>query len=206
VVYADDGSVVDVVSGSGLEMPNGVPVPELTILAAPAFGDDPLRATFALWIAQWLTDLGMEVSAEPVDLESAAGIAIAPESTAEALAWDMHVLGWGRPNLALPGLTLVALFHSRNSVEVGGLNSTGYSSTEFDAAADAFSAATTIEEAARWTREMERIISEDLPYVVLFRPSVIEAFDPAVELPVDSVMGGHAAIGMAWPESVRLTR
>lgn len=204
VVYDDAGSFVDVIPGSGLEMPNGRDVPELTILAAPAMEDDPLRATFALWTAQWLTDLGIEVSADPTDLDSAAGVAISPETTEDVLSWDMHVLGWGRPNIALPGLTLVALFHSRNGVEVGGLNATGYSSAEFDAAADAFSAATTMEEAARRTREMEAIVARDLPYVVLFRPTVIEAHDPSVEFPVESVMGGHAAVGLAWPESVRL--
>ena len=206
VVYSADGSFVDIIAGSALEMPNGVDVPELTIIAAPSTGDDPLRATFALWIAQWLTDLGMDVVAQPIDLDSAAEMTVTPASAEDVLAWDMHVLGWGRPNVALPGLSLVALFHSRNGVDVGGLNTTGYGSAEFDVAADAFSAATTMEEAAMWTKEMERLIAEDLPYVVLFRPSVLEAFSPRVEFPVGSVMGGHSAIGMAWPESVRLTR
>lgn len=202
----EDGALVDVVAGTGLEMPNGVPVPELTILVAPASGDDPMRATFALWIAQWMTDLGMDVVVESTDLDSAVALAVAPESAEASLSWDLKVLGWGGARPSLPGLTLVALFHSRNGVEVGGLNTTGYANPEFDAAADAFSAAATVEEAARWTREMERIVAMDLPYVVLYRPTVIEAIGPSVQFPVDSVMGGHGTTGGAWPESVRITR
>lgn len=206
VVYGEDGSVADVVPGAGLEMPNGVDVPELTILAAPSAGEDPLRATLALWIAEWMTDLGIDVAAELTDLDSVVEVAIAPETPQDSLSWDLKVLGWGRAEPSLPGLTLVALFHSRNGVDVGGLNTTGYSSAEFDAAADAFTASTSIADATRWTREMERVIAADLPYVVLYRSSVIEAFGSAVQFPVDSVTGGHASTGRVWPDSVRVTR
>jgi peptide/nickel transport system substrate-binding protein len=206
LVFDDAGTLVDVVAGSGLRMPNGMAVPELTILVAPASGDDPMRATFALWIAHWMGHLGIDVVVDTTDLGSMMSTAVAPESAAAALAWDLKVSGWGRAQPGLPGLTLVALFHSRGGVEVGGLNTTGYLSSEFDAAADSFSAAITISEAARWTREMERIVAEDLPYVVLYRTSVTEAFSPVVRFPVEGVMGGHAATGRAWPESVRLVR
>lgn len=205
VVRDEEGVFVDVTPGSGLQMPNGVAVPELTILSAPGSGDDPVRATFALWIAQWMTDLGISVTNQPTDLDSVADVAVQPDSTEDLLAWDLHLLGWGRPNLALPGLSLVALFHSRNGVETGGLNTTGYASGEFDTAADSFTAARTIEEAATWTREMERIIATDLPYVTLYRPAVIEGFDSRVEFPVDQIIGGHAAIPGTWPESVRIS-
>ncbi|HUG31670.1 MAG TPA: ABC transporter substrate-binding protein [Acidimicrobiia bacterium] len=206
VVYGEDGSFVDVVPGAGLEMPNGVDVPELTILAAPSAGEDLLRATLALWIAEWMTDLGIDVVAELTDLDSVVEVAIAPDTPEASLSWDLKVLGWGRAEPSLPGLTLVALFHSRNGIDVGGLNTTGYSSADFDAAADAFTSSTSIADAARWTREMERIIADDLPYLVLYRSSVIEAFGSAVQFPVDSVTGGHASTGRAWPEAVRVTR
>lgn len=204
IVYDEGGNFVDVVPGQGLEMPNGVDVPELTLLAAPEPGDDPMRATLALWIAQWMTDLGMVVTTEIAGLDSASDAVLQPDSYDDSLSWDLHVLGWGSPDIALPGHTLVALFHSRNGVELGGLNTTGYAGAEFDAAADAFVAATTIEEAARWTREMERIVAEDLPYLTLYRAPVIEGFGSHVEFPVDAIMGGHGSIPYAWPESVRI--
>lgn len=164
-----------------------------------------MRATFALWIENWLADLGINVTTETTDLDSVADVALQPDSAEATRAWDMHVLGWGGADPAAPGLTLVALFHSRNGVEAGGLNATGYSSAGFDAAADAFVAANSTGEAAHHTAEMDRIISTDLPYVTLFRPPVIEAFDTRVEFPVESVMGGHGGLASAWPESVRIT-
>lgn len=205
VTYDEDGTFTDVVAGGGLEMPNGVDVPDLTILAAPGTGEDPVRATYALWVEQWMTDLGIPVTAETTDLESIAQTAVEPQTSEELLSWDLHVLGWGGPDPALPGLTLVALFHSSNGVEAGGLNTTGYSSPEFDAAAEAFLAARTIDEAATWTKEMDRIIARDLPYVTLYRPAVIEAFGSAVAFPVQAIMNGHGAVA-AWPESVRISR
>lgn len=203
LVYNDDGALTDVIAGSGLEMPNGVDVPELTIRAAPGYGEDPARATYALWIVQWMSDLGIPVTTEPTDLESIVDTAVNPATSEDVLSWDLDVLGWGGPDPALPGLTLVALFHSQNTVESGGLNTTGYSSPEFDEAADAFVAASTIDEAARWTMEMERIIAEDLPYLTLYRPAVIDARGPQVTFPVETIIGGHGT-STAWPESVRI--
>lgn len=206
VRYDEGGLFVDVLAGEGLTMPNGVRVGELTILAAPVSEEDPLRATFALWIAQWMADLGLEVVTEFTDLNTVAEVAVSPLSSEAALSWDLHLLGWGGADPALPGLTLVALFHSRNTVEAGGLNTTGYQSADFDAAADAFLGSKTVDEAASWTREMERIIAEDLPYVTLFRPSLIEAYRSNVIFPVQSIMGGHASSSLGWPESVRIVR
>ncbi|MFP4553792.1 MAG: ABC transporter substrate-binding protein [Actinomycetota bacterium] len=206
LVYDADGSLVDVVGGEGLEMPNGVDVPALTIAAAPSSVEDPVRATYALWIGQWIADLGIPVTTEPTDLDSAAGTILEPETSEDVLSWDLHVLGWGAPNPALPGLSLVAFFHSSNRVEAGGLNATGYSSADFDAAAEEFLASRTMAEAARWTKEMEQIISAGLPYVTLYRPAVIEAHGSAVTFPVDAIMGGHGALPAAWPESVRIGR
>lgn len=205
IVFDEGGAFVDVVPGQGLEMPNGVDVPELQLLAAPDPGADPMRATLALWIGRWMTDLGMSVNTEIAGLDAASNAVLQPESFEDSLSWDLHVLGWGPPDTALPGHTLVALFHSRNGVDVGGLNTTGYSSAEFDAAADAFVSATSLDEASRWTREMERIIASDLPYLTLYRGPVIEGFSSRVEFPVDAIMGGHGLIPMAWPESVRLS-
>lgn len=205
IVFDEAGNFVDVIPGEGLEMPNGVDVPELSLLAAPDSGEDPMRATLALWIARWMTDLGMVVDTEIAGLDSAVDSVLEPDSFEASLSWDLHVLGWGPSDAALPGHTLVALFHSRNGVDVGGLNTTGYSSAEFDAAADAFVTASNLEEAGRWTREMERIIATDLPYLTLYRGPVIEGFSSRVEFPVDAIMGGHGVFPMAWPESVRLT-
>lgn len=204
IVLDEAGNFVDIVPGQNLEMPNGVDVPELTLVAAPEAVEDPMRATVALWVAKWMTDLGMVVNTELSGFGSAVDSVLEPDSFAASLSWDLHVLGWGAPDIALPGHTLVALFHSRNGVDVGGLNSTGYASSEFDAAADAFVEATSLEEAARLTKEMERIVAADLPYLMLFRAPVIEGYGSHVQFPVDAIMGGHGSFPLAWPESVRI--
>lgn len=206
IVFDDEGNLVDIIPGEGLTLPNGVGIPELTILAAPGSVEDPMRVTFALWIEQWMTDLGMSVRTEPTDFETIINTVISPDPSEAASSWDLHVLGWGGPDVALPGLTLVALFHSRNGVETGGRNTTAYSSAEFDAAADSFVAASTVDEAVRWTKEMERIISEDLPYLPLFRSPVIEGFGSHVDFAVDAIMGGHGSVPTAWPATIRINR
>ncbi len=59
--WSDD--IQDVVPGEGITMPNGEPMPEITILGpGPAY--DPLRATFNQWISEWARELGMPVKSE----------------------------------------------------------------------------------------------------------------------------------------------
>ncbi len=49
--------------GEGLTMPDGTVVPEFTLMA-PNAGYDPLRATSAVYIEQWMRQLGIPVVAE----------------------------------------------------------------------------------------------------------------------------------------------
>ncbi len=206
IVQRDDsGNFVDVTPGEGLTMPNGVAVPELTLLT-PGPRYDPLRATFAVSIEQWMNDLGIPVVAEPSDFDTVVDMVFPPQTPDTALGWDMYLLGWDGPDVSLPGTAMVAFFHSdEDAVEGGGFNTTGYQSAEFDAAADAFQAAGDLETAARLTREMEAIIARDLPYVVLFRTPIIEVFSSRVHFPVDAVMGGHAGFPRAWPAAVSVS-
>ena len=192
-------------SGEGLTMPNGTPVPELTILA-PGPGYDPFRATFAIWMETWMKDLGIPVTAEPTDFNAIQAATFPPQTPESVLQWDMYMLGWGGGDPTLPGTSTVAFFHSReDAVTAGGFNTPGYNSEEFDATADAFEAATTIEQAAELTKEMEAILARDLPYVVLFRTPIIEAFNATTQFPTDTIMGGHSGFSNAWPNAVQVS-
>lgn len=205
VQYDAAGNATGTVAGEGLTMPNGEKVPELEILA-PGQEEDPYRATFASWIGTRLNELGIPAVVVPADFSSIIASVFPPQTPETALGWDMYVLGWGQIAPALPGLSQVAFFHSReDAVLGGGFNTSGFNNPDFDAAANAFEAATTVEEARRWTWEMERILAEELPYVVLFRPAVIEAFTSAVQFPAEVIMGGHHAYPKAWPNAVRIT-
>lgn len=194
-----------VTPGEGLTMPNGTAIPELTILS-PGPGYDPFRATFAIWMETWMKDLGMPVTAEPTDFNAIVAATFPPQTDETARAWDMYILGWGGGDVSLPGTSQVAFFHSReDAVTGGGFNTPGYNSEEFDAVADAFEAATDVETAAELTKEMDAILARDLPYVVLFRTPIIEAFNATTQFPTDTIMGGHSGFANGWPNAVQVS-
>lgn len=204
VVRDGDGNFTDVTPGAGLTQPNGTVVPELTLLA-PGPGYDPFRATFSIWVEQWANDLGIPLVAEPTDFNAIVAATFPPQTQETALAWDMYMLGWGGGDVSLPGTSQVAFFHSReDAVTGGGFNTPGYNSAEFDAVADAFEAATDVESAAELTKEMDAILARDLPYVVLFRTPIIEAFNATTQFPTDTIMGGHSGFANGWPNAVQV--
>ena len=206
VVRDGEGNFLEVnPKGEGLTMPNGDPVPDLTILT-PGPGYDPFRATFSIYIESWMAEIGIPVVAEPTDFNAIIDATFPPQTPETALQWDMFVLGWGGGDPSLPGGSARAFFHSdQDTVEFGGFNVPGYNSEEFDAAADAFDAATTIEEAAEYTKEMDAILARDLPYVVLFRTPIIEAYASNTTFPVETIMGGQQGFPNAWPNAVEVT-
>lgn len=201
---APDGTLIDVMPGEGMVMPNGAAVPPLTLLSSEQ-EYDPYRATFATWIERWMNDLGIPVSSEPTDFQAIVEATFPPQTPETALAWDMYMLGWGGADPSLPGTSMRAFFHSdQDAVDFGGYNTPGYRSTEFDAAAEAFLAAETVDEAAALTREMEAIVARDLPYIVLFRTQLVEAHRRVVSFPVESIVGGHHLYPRVWASSVNV--
>ncbi|MGD2061054.1 MAG: ABC transporter substrate-binding protein [Acidimicrobiia bacterium] len=206
VVRDDEGTYLEVnPKGEGLTMPNGEAVPELSILT-PGPGYDPFRATFSIYMESWMQEIGIPVTAEPTDFNAIVDATFPPQTPESALEWDMYVLGWGGGDPSLPGTSTRSFFHSdQDAVTGGGFNTPGYASEEFDAVADEFDAATTIEEAAELTKEMDAILARDLPYVVLFRTPIIEAFGSNVQFPVQTIMGGHQGFPNAWPNAVAVS-
>lgn len=190
--------------GERLTMPNGALVPELTILT-PGEDYDPFRAAYAEHIASAMVDLGIPVTAVSTEFDAIVEAAFPPQTPDSALEWDMYVLGWGAANPALPGISARAFFHSdQDAVFGGGFNTPGYASAEFDALADRFDAAQTIAEAAGLTKEMDAVLAQDLPYVVLFRTRIIEAFNDVTVFPVERIMNGHQGYPGVWPASVQV--
>lgn len=202
VTYDEDGEYLEVTPGEGMTMPNGKRVPELTILA-PGASYDPFRATFAVWIENWMNELGIPTVVRSTDFDAIVDAAFPPQTPDSALAWDMYILGWGAPDVLLPGASLRAFFHSdQDSVLRGGFNTPGYASDDFDAVADAFDDAVTLGEAASLTKQMDAILARDLPYVVLFRTPIIEAHVDRVRFPVEAIMGGQSGHPKGWPNAV----
>jgi peptide/nickel transport system substrate-binding protein len=187
VVNTDaQGAPISVTPGSGARMPDGTPVEELEVLApGPAY--DPLRATFSIWIEKWLNDLGFPARANPTDFNAIID-AVFPNGTPD---FDMFILGWTLGNPAAPDF-YNDFFHSRNIIEVnGGNNNMGYSSPEFDALGDQLRAAQTEEEARDLVWQLEAILDEDLPYIVLFDTGILEFYrNSAVSYPFTDTLYG----------------
>ncbi len=181
---SEDGNFV-AKQGKGLKMPDGSPVPEMTLLA-PSAGYDPLRSTFAIWIDRWLNDIGIPVRAHLTGFNVIVDVLFS-DTVAEDL--DMWMLGW---SLSIFPDHLENFFHSRHSPEIGGgYNWGGYANSEFDDLALGLLSETTIEGARDKVFRLQAFLAEDLPYVPLFTTPKLDAYRPSrIEFPYTSVLGG----------------
>jgi peptide/nickel transport system substrate-binding protein len=142
-------------------------VPELTLLA-PGPGYDPLRATYALFVEDWANDLGVPVRPNPTGFN-----VIVDEVFNTDPQFDMYILGW---TLTPFPDHVSEFFETAGDSALGGNNTPGYSNPDFDALADQFRSVTDVDEARSLIREMDAILAEDLPYVVLFTTPIIEPY------------------------------
>jgi len=171
-----DEADVTVLAGSGI-MLNGQPVPELEILA-PGPGYDPLRATYSVWVETWLEQLGFEANATPTDFNAIVSAVYTADSNNE-LNCDMFILGWSLGNPALP-THYEAFWSARNDTLLnGGNNSVGFNNPEFESLIDQFNATQDESEAYRLMWEMERILADEKPYVLLFDTGILEFYRQA---------------------------
>ena len=181
---SEDGRFVEQ-QGEGLKMPNGEPIPEITVLA-PSPGYDPLRSTFAIWIERWLTEVGIPVRADLT------GFNLIVEKVFNQQDFDMWILGWG---LTLYPDYLEAFFHSRYS-DLEQFNPGGYYNPEFDQLADDMVAETELERAQDLVFELQAVLADDLPYVTLFTTPIVETYrSDSIEFPYTQNLGGLQKVG-----------
>lgn len=154
-----------VAEGEGLRLPDGQVMEDFTILTPPA-DYDPLRAMSGVIIQEWLRDIGIPASAKPM----AFGALIQKVKTQHD--FDAFILGYGR--LDIDPDWIRSFFHSSQN-KPKGWNMSGYTNPEFDRIAD--ESARTMDEKKRrelvW--EMQRILLNDVPYIPLYIPDMIEA-------------------------------
>jgi ABC-type transport system substrate-binding protein len=184
-----DGNILNaVVPGEGLLL-NGNPIPELEVIA-PGPGYDPLRATYSVWIETWLNQLGFDAEANPTDFNALVDrvYGIQEDGT---LAFDMYLLGWSLGNPALPTYH-ESFFASKNDTLVNeGDNAPGFANAEFDALVEQFNAAQTEEEAYDIMWQMEEILADELPYILLFDTGILEFYRQAnVNFPFTQTLSG----------------
>jgi ABC-type transport system substrate-binding protein len=155
----------NVVKGKGMRLPNGSPLPAITILTPPA-DYDPQRAMVGTMAQEWLREIGMPVSAKPMAFGSLT------EQVKGRRDFDAFVLGYGK--LSLDPDYVRNFFHSSND-KPQGWNMSGYNNPEFDKIADQSVREMDQEKRRRLLWDMQRILLEDVPYVPLYNPMLLEA-------------------------------
>ena len=178
-----DEFLQDVVPGENLIMPNGQPMPELTILGpGPEF--DIVRATFNQWISEWARELGMPVQSELTGRNTIL------DSVFVASNYDMYVFGSSLGNPAYPGF-YDEFWHSRNcTFETGGMNTPCFKNDTYDALVDEFNQTADLNRARELVFEMQLILAEQRPYIPLYSEKVVEFSRDQVVFPYDELLGG----------------
>jgi peptide/nickel transport system substrate-binding protein len=192
------GGAERAVAPTGIKGPGGQTPPSDMLLYAPGAGYDPLRSTMSLFIADWMQQLGLDVTARPTGFDVIVDKVFTPENCED---WYFYMLGWGLsafPNH--PG----DFFNSRNDTCEGGYNTPGFNNAEFDALDAEFQAAKTISDAIALSQKMEAILFEEMPYLVLFNVPTLEVFRDTVEFPFTDVLDGLTGTGFGYPTLVNV--
>ena len=162
---------------SPIRLPDGRPMERFTILTPPS-DYDPHRATTGLMIQEWLRELGMPAYARPMSFSALL------EKVKNKQDFDAFILGYGR--LGLDPEYMVNFFHSTGD-NPRGRNMSGYRNPDYDQLADRSSSEMDPGRRQRLVMEMQGLIARDLPYIPIYKPSVVEAvrsdrFDGWVEM------------------------
>jgi peptide/nickel transport system substrate-binding protein len=146
-------------------LPDGAPMDRVTILTPPA-DYDPHRAMSGMMIQEWLHDVGIPATARPMSFSALLA------TVKSRHAFDAFILGYGR--LALDPDYLRTFFHSKNAGP-GGWNMSGYRNPDFDRLADRSQRENDPQRRRQIVFRMQTILGEDLPYLPLYTPHLIEA-------------------------------
>lgn len=177
-----DGSLV---KPSDILLPGGEKMEKFVILTPPA-DYDPKRAFAGTMIQEWLRELGLPAFARPMAFNSLL------DTVKGKHEFDAFVLGYGK--LDLDPDYLGAFFASDND-KPRGWNMSGYHNPEFDKLAAAQRSVINLEKRREMIWEMQKIILDDLPYLPLYNPHIIEAaFNERFSGWVEKVDG----IGSTW--------
>jgi peptide/nickel transport system substrate-binding protein len=175
--------------GSTLKGPDGKELEEIELLA-PSAGYDPMRATAAIWIEQWCSEIGIPVKANPTGFNTILPLVFEPDPQTGEIEFDWYILGWSLGNPALPDFH-GNFFACANDAKEGGFNTPGYCDQEFEAMAQGFLSAQTMEQAREYVFQMDAKLAEDVPYVTLFTAPILEFYAKArVSYPFIEVLDG----------------
>jgi ABC-type transport system substrate-binding protein len=163
-----------------LLMPDGVPVPPLT-MPAPSAGYDPLRSTFAIWIESWMNEFGIPLTANLAGFNVIVPIIFTEQS------FDMYILGW---SLSIFPSYLWDFFAEEQAVTDGN-NAGGYINPEFETLGREILVCDSVETCKPISDNIQTLLSTEVPYVVLFDTGIIEPYrSAALDFPYTEHLSG----------------
>ncbi|MEJ5257187.1 MAG: ABC transporter substrate-binding protein [Fervidobacterium sp.] len=177
--------------GKGLKGPDGKAVPTVTLMS-PGMDYDPMRAQTAMYIEQWAKNIGIPLNLKLTDFNEIVTKAF------DDVDFDMYMLGWGIVRVP----TYFKSFWHSSEMAPEGFNTPGYNNPEFDALVEEFEYADTFEQARKAIFEAQRLLAEDLPYIILFTNPMIEAYRTSIKFPFDNMLDGIQGY-YGFPEGVR---
>jgi peptide/nickel transport system substrate-binding protein len=183
-----EGSARDAgyVYGSGIKLPDGTLMPELDF-QAPGPGYDPLRATIAVHIEQWLKALGIPVM-----------MSYTPFNTIRANEnsgnFDIIMLGWGL--VPFPSY-LCDFFTGATGVGDGSDNISYVSPTLHEQCTEFYSEPDPVK-AKQLVYDMQVTIATELPYITLFTNPIFDAYSNSITYPYTNVFDGLSGVYGGW--------
>ena len=120
--------------------------------------------------------MGIPVAAEPLDRAAIINRTIIAGGT-----FDLYLLDWRFP--LYPGYLCDLFFSENDTILTGSYNTTGYNRPEFDALCDLFIAETDPLLAQAQAYQIQALLAEDLPYIPLYHPQILDLIHTGVVLP-----------------------
>ena len=147
-----------------IRLPNGNAMEDVVILTPPA-DYDPKRAFAGMMIQEWMRELGISAFAKPMAFSALL------DKVKGKHDFDAFVLGYGKLNLDPDYVR--TFFYSKND-KPRGWNISGYKNTVFDNLADRQRLEMDRNKRRTLLLEMQRILLDDLPYIPLYNPDILE--------------------------------
>lgn len=172
--------------GEGIKLPDGTAIPELDF-QAPGPGYDPLRATVAVHIEQWLKALGIPVTMNYTPFNTIR----ANENAGE---FDIIMLGWG----LTPFPSYLCDFFTGATGVGDGSDNISYVSPKLNEQCTAFYSETDMEKARQLAYEMQETLATELPYITLFTNPIYDGVSTSLAYPYTEVFDGLQGLYSAW--------
>ena len=181
--------------GEGLKLPDGTAFPEIDF-QAPGPGYDPLRATSAVYIEQWIKQLGIPVTMTYTPFNTIR----ANENSGD---FDIIMLGWGLS----PFPSYLCDFFSGATGVADGSDNISYVSPRLNEKCNALYSETDMGKAQQIAYDLQNILAEELPYITLFSPPITDAYLNTIVYPYtqvfDGLQGLYSAAYMVMPNNQR---